>query len=327
MSGLVVVDHEAGALSGATLRALAILRALGEEPVALVPAGCPSEVEAELAALGVARLLLPRRPVPPVDSFAMAGLIDRAATALGGVGLILAPPTIGLRDAIGRLAVRHRAEVLASVIGIRRLDGGCHEVHSIFDGGRRRAETEVCGAVYCLTDPSPCSLDPRPVPRCERIPLPEARHETSVRVDGTAEIASPEHESLESAGIVVAGGRGLGSAEALGRLREWAESSGFTFGSSRAPVESGWVDYHRLIGQTGTTIAPRLYVAFGISGAPQHLSGIMNADRIVAVNIDPRAPITAHADLVLEADALDVLASLEALAMAPVSSVRSREAE
>jgi electron transfer flavoprotein alpha subunit len=96
---------------------------------------------------------------------------------------------------------------------------------------------------------------------------------------------------LEEADIIVCGGRGLGAAENFRIVTELAEVLGAALGSSRPPVDDGWIPYSHQIGQTGKTVSPKVYFACGVSGAPQHLAGMQTSDIIVAINEDPRAPI------------------------------------
>ncbi|MFC2012822.1 FAD-binding protein [Chloroflexota bacterium] len=96
---------------------------------------------------------------------------------------------------------------------------------------------------------------------------------------------------LEDADIIVSGGRGLGQPENFGVIEELAKAMGAAVGSSRPPVDDGWIPYSHQVGQTGKTVCPKLYIACGVSGAVQHLAGMQTADIIVAINDDPHAPI------------------------------------
>ena len=100
-----------------------------------------------------------------------------------------------------------------------------------------------------------------------------------------------EKVKLEDADIIVSGGRGLGKPENFDVIRALANVLGAAVGSSRPPVDEGWIPYAHQVGQTGKTVCPKLYIACGISGAVQHLAGMQTSDIIVAINKDPDAPI------------------------------------
>ncbi len=100
-----------------------------------------------------------------------------------------------------------------------------------------------------------------------------------------------ERVKLDEADIIVSGGRGLGKPENFQLIQELAEVLGAALGSSRPPVDEGWIPYSHQVGQTGKTVCPKLYIACGISGAVQHLAGMQTTEVIVAINEDPRAPI------------------------------------
>jgi caffeyl-CoA reductase-Etf complex subunit CarE len=96
---------------------------------------------------------------------------------------------------------------------------------------------------------------------------------------------------LDEAETVVCGGRGLGKAENFQIVSELAEVLGAALGTSRPPVDDGWIPYAHQVGQTGKTVSPKLYIACGVAGAPQHLAGMQTSEIIVAINEDPKAPI------------------------------------
>lgn len=113
--------------------------------------------------------------------------------------------------------------------------------------------------------------------------------------------------NIKGAGIIVAGGYGVGSKENFNLLFELAEVLGGEVGASRAAVDSGYVAHERQIGQTGTTVRPKLYIACGISGQIQHRAGMEESAQIIAINTDPEAPINSIADYVITGDVAEII--------------------
>jgi electron transfer flavoprotein alpha subunit len=113
--------------------------------------------------------------------------------------------------------------------------------------------------------------------------------------------------NLKEAPIIVSGGYGVGSKENFDRLKELADLLGGEVGGSRAAVDAGFIDHDRQIGQTGTTVRPKLYIAAGISGAIQHRAGMQEASLIISINNDPEAPINKIADYVIHGDLGEVV--------------------
>ncbi|MBC3900006.1 electron transfer flavoprotein subunit alpha [Acetobacterium malicum] len=119
-----------------------------------------------------------------------------------------------------------------------------------------------------------------------------------------------ELASLTDAEFIVSGGMGLGNPEGFELLKKLAEKLGGTIGSSRACVDSGWIDHSYQVGQTGTTVKPKIYFACGISGAIQHLAGMQSSDYIIAINKNENAPIFEVADYGIVGDLYEVIPAI-----------------
>lgn len=119
--------------------------------------------------------------------------------------------------------------------------------------------------------------------------------------------SAKEIVSLTDAEIICSGGRGLGDPSGFELIKKFADKVGGVVGSSRAAVDSGWIDHSHQVGQTGTTVKPKIYFACGISGAIQHLAGMQTSDIIVAINKDPDAPIFEVADYGIVGDLYKVI--------------------
>jgi len=139
------------------------------------------------------------------------------------------------------------------------------------------------------------------------VPMPEIT-KNNIRI--LEEVVSSKVNSIEDAEIIVSVGRGIGSQKNIGLAKRLAELIGGSVGVSRPLVDIGWSEYKNQIGQTGSTVAPRLLIACGISGAVQHLAGIRNSDTIIAINTDPDAPIFSVANYKVVGDCVEILKKL-----------------
>ncbi len=172
--------------------------------------------------------------------------------------------------------------------------------------GKVEVDLHVDGGLVAL-------LRDRVWPAAQRDPVPVVTMSTLTSVSAVSQVGSTEAPQsgvdLNSAGVIFAVGRGLG-AEGVPEFVELTNRLGVALGASRPVVDAGWLPHAHQIGQSGTSVAPRLYVAFGISGAMQHLVGIRKAQRIVAINTDPQAPIFSIADVAVVAEGTEVVKAM-----------------
>jgi electron transfer flavoprotein alpha subunit len=310
---LVIAETKDGKLANVTLESISRAKALAADggPVSVaILAPETASLAAAAGRYGADRIYVVDSPEGEV--FRPGPFVDTAMAAIQATdpALILCSGSPDGRDVAAACAARLNAGLLVDITGLEVRDGGFVTAHPCFGGS-------VIVEKQATTTPAVATVRPNVFAREEAAGSGEV---VTLSVDFAptgllAKVVDVVTEnagviSLEEASIVVAGGRGVGSAENFALVRALADVLGAAVGASRAIVDEGWVSHQQQVGQTGKTVSPQLYIACGISGAIQHRAGMQTAKCIVAINRDPDAPIFSIADFGLVGDVLTVVPAL-----------------
>ena len=304
---LVIAEHDGRTVSSATARTLRCAAAIPNAEIAVAVFAADGAALAEqIAALdGVRRVLL-------VDDAAhthpLAALIaPQLAEIAAGYTHVLAPATTFGKDLLPRVAALLGTVQVSDVMAVETATRFRRPIYA----GNAIATVEV-EALPVVATVRIASFQPVGAGQ-SRAAVERVRPTTSLPTHTrfvSQTVAAGDRPDLQSARRVVAGGRGLGSADNFKRIEELATLLGAAVGASRAAVDSGFAPNELQVGQTGKIIAPELYIAVGISGAIQHLTGIKDARTIVAINKDAEAPIFEVADYGIVGDLFEVVPAL-----------------
>lgn len=307
MSVWVFVESSEGGPASAGLEIMSRARELGEV-TAIYLGSASDEVAATLGDHGAARVLV----ADPGDRLAAAPVAAALAARAESEQpqAILFAQTYDSRDVAGRLAARLGVGVLSNANAVRLTDSGAETDHEVFGGTEIATAAIKQRPAIVIVRPKSYTAEPAggSPAAVETLDLPDAGAAEAKVVESHAE--EREGPQLGDAKVVVAAGRGIGSAEAYEMIERLAKPLNAATGATRAIVDSGWVPYSKQVGQTGKTVKPDVYIAVGISGAMQHLVGMKDSGTIIAINKDPDAPIFSVADLGIVGDAGQVVPKL-----------------
>ena len=308
---VVVASHEKGRLSKSTYEIVSAARQLqGENPIAILVLGQNVDSLATEAATLAEQVLVADEAAfadyrPEVWSQAIAWVASEGAARL----VLIAGSRSG-REYSPRVAVRLNAPLLEDITDLQ-LDNQTWQAqrNSYLARATETLTTEASVVVATIkpgafppaapldTPGEQYALEPEVTP--SRVQITDRRSEQSSRV------------ALADAEVVVSGGRGVGSADGFERLVvPLADALAAAVGATRAVVDAGWRPYTEQVGQTGKTVQPAVYIAIGISGATQQLSGMNKSKLIIAINKDPDAPIFQSADYGLVGDVSKIVPAL-----------------
>ncbi len=318
MNGVLVVLEHRGSWNRMSWEALAAgqeLAAASGQPLLAAAAGGPGgELSAEIAKHKLAKghvvqhELLARYTADGFTS-AFEQLIRKLDPAF-----VVFPHTYQVRDFAPRLATRFEETLIADVIGMRVEDGGPTFVRQLLQG-KLNADYRHAGDGPCFVSVQAGAF------RADGLEAGSAEVEVFTPELGEAQIrqkpAEPFRESehtvdLAAAPLIVSVGRGIKEKDNLPIVEELAKSLGAELAASRPICDNGWLPMERQVGSSGQTVAPKLYLAVGISGAIQHLVGMKASKSVIAINKDANAPIFEVADYGIVGDLFEVVPALTA---------------
>ena len=306
---LIIAEHLDGKLNPSTARAVSAAAAVKPEAIdVLVLADNADAIAAEAAKIaGVSRVLTVARAENAHPLAAV--LAPQIAKAAAGYSHVFLPSTTFGKDVAPRVA---------ALLGVAQVS----DVMSV-EGSHAFKRPIYAGNAIVTVEADPAHAVVATIRTASWPAAASGEHAAPVEPLGL-DVALPSHTrfvelkqgksdrpDLQSASKVVSGGRGVGSKENFEIIYKLADRIGAAVGASRAAVDAGYVPNELQVGQTGKIIAPELYIAIGISGAIQHLTGIKDAGTIVAINKDAEAPIFEVADIGLVGDLFKIIPELE----------------
>ena len=308
---LVLVDHDRGELDQLSLRALTAARKLGQDVEAVVVGKEAASLAAIVGEYGAKTLHVASHAnitdyTPMATGRALKDLVEKLKPAA-----VLAAGSPRGNEQLAHLAAFLDLPMAAECSEITL--GNPHHVlrarwaGNLIESANVHAELLIASVLAFSTEPEFVNGGAATVSEFE--PALQAQ-DYAVKVLSRDAGETKGGVTLVDAKVIVSGGRGVGGPEGFGQIEELASLMGGTVGCSRVVTSSGWRPHAEQVGQTGTKVAPDLYIAAGISGAMQHIAGMKNSKTIVVINTDPEAPILGYADYAIIGDLHQVIPAL-----------------
>ena len=309
---LVLIDHDRGVLDPLSLRALTAARKLSSDVAAVVIGRDGEKLVHEVGEYGANTLYVATNSefadyTPRASGKALLELVAKVNPEA-----VLAAGSPRGNEQLAHLAAFMDLPMAAECSSIKI--GNPHEVTrarwaaNIFEDALVHADLLIATVLAFSVEPEIVGGSAE----LQEFEVTLDTADTLVRVIGRGNESKIGGISLTDAKVIVSGGRGVGGPEGFGILEELAGLLGGTVGCSRVVTSSGWRPHAEQVGQTGTKVAPDLYLACGISGAMQHIAGCKNSKTIVVINTDPEAPILSYADYAIIGDLHKVIPALTA---------------
>ena len=305
---LVVLELDKDALMGISLENIAAAKAIAGDGNVIAATTCENSAKKAIEYGADSAVVLASDKLAEYHADAMAEAVAQLANELKPAVIITGATTNG-KDLVPRLAAKLGAGCANDVTAIKA-DGGKFVFTVPAFSGNILTDIEIATPVKVISIRGGCFSKNEPVSgkagdvskKDVAVAADALRFQIRNRIQEISESVN-----LEEANVIVSGGRGMGSTEGFEKLKELANVLGGVVGCTRAAYEAGWISRAHQVGQSGKIVAPNLYFAFGISGATQHVSGMIGSKYIVAVNKDEDAPIFEVADVGIVGNALEVL--------------------
>jgi electron transfer flavoprotein alpha subunit len=308
---LVIAEHLQGQLRDVTLECVSAARELGEPVTVCVIGSDPAALAAQANVAGVDEIVT----VTVEDAeFTSDDYVNAAEAVVSerGPDAVFCGFTVSAMAYAPALAARLGTGFASDVVALRR-DADALVAERDLYGAKVRAELEFPGKACVVLMLRPTTWAPAEGSGSATVTELAAQLPTSRSRHTSFEEAPATDVDITAADFLLSIGRGIGERENIEQFESLADAMGATLGVSRPLVDAGWMPSSRQVGQSGKTVKPKVYLAFGISGAVQHLAGMKTSGTIIAVNTDPEAAIFGVAHYGATCDLFDVAEELEKL--------------